>query len=681
MKKLFILLLIFSFALKLMSQVTQQNIDKDWSGIATGTNTYSVTISKITSTSPYNFQTIYVQFSNGNTGASTLKLNSYSAIGITLNGSALVSGDIITTATYILKYNSATAKWEMQPFVAGSGASTNWKITGNSGTTAGTNFVGNTDSVDLVFKTNNIERMRILANGGNVGIGINAATAKLHIVGTNTTTATYAAKFENSSNVNLLNIRNGGQIEAGDANANLFFGLNSGVLSLTTGANNTAVGVKAGRVIADGFRNVAIGWQSMTNTSDGNSNVAIGWDNLSDNISGIRNVAVGYQTLDKNLSHYNNALGYSALYNNTNGQHNVGIGYTAGYTNATGNYNTAIGNYALYQNTGSNNVGIGYAAGTYGTWNNTMWFDPIDRIDSATQRISSPIFIQANSTVSSQTVTINGILKATSANLTTPVLGTPTSGTLTNCTGLPVAGTLLTATSPLSISTNTISITSPLPIANGGTNATVLTGLALGSSTCTQQAEADSSTKIANTGFVQYAIGKQLASYYPLLRSYGNLLATAGANTYYLSSYSGVNLASNNMVSGGSGSAQAPATIIINSADYPSVNGRVPVLRIRASLFVNDAAPTGNFTFGLYPLSTPGTSGGAGLRIWTIGTVTSGSDGATVSAPAADSENLLVGSDFALPANGIYAICVLTTGTIATSSFVEMSASLQIAYK
>src|SRR5205085_1527195 len=45
-----------------------------------------------------------------------------------------------------------------------------WATTGNSGTTAGTNFIGTTDAVDFVAKTNNTERMRI-NSAGNVGIG------------------------------------------------------------------------------------------------------------------------------------------------------------------------------------------------------------------------------------------------------------------------------------------------------------------------------------------------------------------------------------------------------------------------------------------------------------------------------------------------------------------------------
>lgn len=49
----------------------------------------------------------------------------------------------------------------------GSGAgstNTDWKLTGNSGTTAGTNFIGTTDNVDFVAKTNNAEAMRVTNN-------------------------------------------------------------------------------------------------------------------------------------------------------------------------------------------------------------------------------------------------------------------------------------------------------------------------------------------------------------------------------------------------------------------------------------------------------------------------------------------------------------------------------------
>lgn len=40
-----------------------------------------------------------------------------------------------------------------------------WQMTGNAGTDAGVNFIGTTDSVDLSFRTNNMERLRITGTG------------------------------------------------------------------------------------------------------------------------------------------------------------------------------------------------------------------------------------------------------------------------------------------------------------------------------------------------------------------------------------------------------------------------------------------------------------------------------------------------------------------------------------
>lgn len=60
-----------------------------------------------------------------------------------------------------------------------------WSLTGNSGTNPNTNFLGTTNNKTLVFRTNNIERMRINPNG-NVGIGTTNPKTKLNITGSNT---------------------------------------------------------------------------------------------------------------------------------------------------------------------------------------------------------------------------------------------------------------------------------------------------------------------------------------------------------------------------------------------------------------------------------------------------------------------------------------------------------------
>src|SRR6266542_1552632 len=55
-----------------------------------------------------------------------------------------------------------------------------WSLTGNSGTSPSTNFIGTKDAQSLVFRTNNVERMRIAGNGF-VGIGITTPKALLNL--------------------------------------------------------------------------------------------------------------------------------------------------------------------------------------------------------------------------------------------------------------------------------------------------------------------------------------------------------------------------------------------------------------------------------------------------------------------------------------------------------------------
>jgi len=77
-------------------------------------------------------------------------------------------GSILTPAGYY--YNSGTTiapVWVQ--LLNGGTPGTAWLLGGNTGTTAGTNFIGTTDAQDLVFKTNNTEQMRVLSSG-NIAI-------------------------------------------------------------------------------------------------------------------------------------------------------------------------------------------------------------------------------------------------------------------------------------------------------------------------------------------------------------------------------------------------------------------------------------------------------------------------------------------------------------------------------
>ena len=98
-----------------------------------------------------------------------------------------LAAPVTSPATSLLVYNTASAstgtnavsagyyywdgaKWVRFAYNPSGTSTTAWNLLGNAGTNPSTNFIGTTDNQDLVFRTNNTERMRILSNG-NVGIG------------------------------------------------------------------------------------------------------------------------------------------------------------------------------------------------------------------------------------------------------------------------------------------------------------------------------------------------------------------------------------------------------------------------------------------------------------------------------------------------------------------------------
>jgi hypothetical protein len=74
------------------------------------------------------------------------------------------------TTGYVLTYTASGPAWSAP------GGSSGWALTGNASTIAGTNFIGTTDGVDFVIKTNSTEAMRVV-NGGQVAVNNSAPTA------------------------------------------------------------------------------------------------------------------------------------------------------------------------------------------------------------------------------------------------------------------------------------------------------------------------------------------------------------------------------------------------------------------------------------------------------------------------------------------------------------------------
>jgi hypothetical protein len=87
------------------------------------------------------------------------------------NDGSVELASITAPATTTNKLYNVAGSLYWNGVMIGAGASGDgWGLTGNAGTDPLTNFIGTTDAQPLVLKTNDIERMRIIANG-NVGVG------------------------------------------------------------------------------------------------------------------------------------------------------------------------------------------------------------------------------------------------------------------------------------------------------------------------------------------------------------------------------------------------------------------------------------------------------------------------------------------------------------------------------
>ncbi len=143
-------------------------------------------------------------------------------------GSRIVSSDANGTLTNV----AAGVNGQVLTMVAGAPswaapATTNWTLTGNTGTNAATNFVGTTDAVDFVTRTSNTERMRV-TSAGNLGVGTTTPAERLHVVG-NVRTSSLAGV--------------GSRIVSSDANGtltNVAAGVNGQVLTMVAGAPSWA---------------------------------------------------------------------------------------------------------------------------------------------------------------------------------------------------------------------------------------------------------------------------------------------------------------------------------------------------------------------------------------------------------------------------------------------------------
>lgn len=120
--------------------------------------------------------TMYMNYTNRNVGIFTNSPDASTKLDV--NGTVRIRWGSPGIGKILVSDANWVASWQ----TAATGSFAGWWILGNAGTSPVTNFMGTTDNVDVVFRTNGTEKMRIQA-GWNVGIGVTNPGAKLDILG------------------------------------------------------------------------------------------------------------------------------------------------------------------------------------------------------------------------------------------------------------------------------------------------------------------------------------------------------------------------------------------------------------------------------------------------------------------------------------------------------------------
>lgn len=234
------------------------------------------------------------------------------------------------------------------------GGVSGWSLTGNSGTTAGTNFIGTTDNVDVVFKRNSIEGMRL--QSGALGV-----TGNINLTATTSSATGVIFKGSNRFIHNFAS--------AGTNGDNTFIGNQSGNFSMTGSSGSLSsynVGVGAATLLSNttGSRNTAIGTYALQNNTSGINNTSIGPNASFTNTTGYNNTVGGVRAAAFGNGHDQVGWGVDALSRGNNANYNIGIGTDALYNVWNSQYSVAVGDSTLWvDSTGFYNVAIGARAG------------------------------------------------------------------------------------------------------------------------------------------------------------------------------------------------------------------------------------------------------------------------------------------------------------------------------
>nr|WP_315031708.1 hypothetical protein [uncultured Chryseobacterium sp.] len=103
----------------------------------------------------------------------------------TLDNASKTDNVMFSTSEGVLEKSDITYEQLNKVISLPTSNSNAWNLTGNNNAVQGTSFFGTTNAVDLDVKTNNIQRIRVKADNGKVGIGTVNPEGNLHVVGNN----------------------------------------------------------------------------------------------------------------------------------------------------------------------------------------------------------------------------------------------------------------------------------------------------------------------------------------------------------------------------------------------------------------------------------------------------------------------------------------------------------------
>jgi len=261
---------------------------------------------------------------------------------------------VAPTTGQVLQYNSGV--WSP------SGLPVSWSISGNSGTTPSSNFLGTTDMNALQFRVNDIWAGQLDPLLGNTSLGINAGMNVTS--GYSNIAIGISALYSNNVSTNLVAVGDSAMYNQNGGYGNNVAVGSKALFTNTTGNNSTAIGMQTLFSNTTGYQNSALGLQALYSNTTGFQNIASGTESLYSNTTGSDNTAYGSGTLQSNTTgSYNVASGVQSLYLNTTAASNTAYGYASMFATTTGGGNTAVGRASLYTNTtGSDNTAIGYNA-------------------------------------------------------------------------------------------------------------------------------------------------------------------------------------------------------------------------------------------------------------------------------------------------------------------------------